>query len=184
MPDACGQKPFMTCWTIKYHFHYNLAINSDFISILSRFHFRPNSVNLKFLSFGITHNLGIGKRYAQTWEKLTTPWKNPCYWRSEGPRFIQHLWLLIPLWPPRWGLPLRHLCPNLYSYVAHQVTSEPLGKNVIKESSVGPFWPKPKFLRLLQSRIEKPGMASLPSEWQGQQASCRSVWRSLKRRVR
>lgn len=103
MPDAHGQKPFMTCWTIKCHFHYNLAIKSDFISILSRFHFRPNSVNLKFLSFSITHNLGIGKRYAQTWGKLATPWKNPCYWRSEGPRYIQHLWLLIPLCPTRYG---------------------------------------------------------------------------------
>lgn len=177
MPDACGQKRFMTCWTIKCHFHYNLAIKPDFISILSRSHFRPNSVNLRFLSFSIIHTLGIEQRSAQTWGKFTTPWKNPCSQRSESPRCIQHLQLLFLLLytpPPNASARLATLASLPWSLLLHITSgdSRTSGEEYGGRNFASPFWPKPKFLRLLQSGREKPEMVSFPSELQ-RMAGCR-----------
>lgn len=188
MPDACGQKRFMTCWTIKCHFHYNLAIKPDFISILSRSHFRPNSVNLRFLSFSIIHTLGIEQRSAQTWGKFTTPWKNPCSQRSESPRCIQHLQLLFlllytPPPMPLQGLPLWHLCPDLYSYISHLVTPEPLVKNMVEEILLVHFGLNLSFWDYFNPEEKSQKWCLFLLSYRGWQAAGIAAWGALKRRA-
>lgn len=80
-----------------------------------------------------------------------------------GPRYSQHVQLLVPLCHALRGLPVLHLSADFYFVVPYLATPEPVGKYVAEEC-FDPLLAQTYVLRLLQPSTEKPGMVSFSSD--------------------
>lgn len=126
VPGACAQEPLMTPWPIKCHFPCNLASTSDLYYKVDPILFE----SLKsFLAINVTHNLGILRKFAQTWENSPHPGEIFLPGGQHSSKYIHHLQLLCCAPPP---VILPFLCLNSL----HMASLGSPWRNAVKECLV------------------------------------------------